>query len=123
MTIAYWCVLGMILFPMIFTALAKTRGDYTHKDPRVYFARLDGWRKRAYWVELNIYESFPPFAAAVIIAQQLHAFQPTVDKLAIGFVVARVLHSLCYIGNQGVLRTLFWMLGFACVIALFVISA
>ena len=39
------------------------------------------------------------------------------------FVVARVLHAVAYIANVDVLRSLIFLVAFACIIGLFVISA
>eukprot|EP01035_Chromulina_nebulosa_P035064 gene35064-47116_t len=41
--------------------------DFDNAAPRVMLAKLDGWRQRANWAQLNGFEAFPPFAAAVII--------------------------------------------------------
>jgi len=78
---------------------------------------------RAHWAHLNSFEAFPPFAAAVLIAQQLGAAQGRIDLLAIAFVVLRVLYGICYLADQATLRSLVWAAGFACTVALFVIGA
>lgn len=122
MTIAYWCVLIMIVFPYLFTALAKTGAGFNNHDPREYLSRLSGWRKRAHFIQLNSFESTPAFAVAIIIAHLLHAPQPTLDKLAIAFVIIRVIYAICYLSDLALLRTLFWGAGLACVIALFFIG-
>ena len=72
MSTAYWCVLAAALLPYAFTGLAKFSGPrrYDNHAPRDYLDKLDGWRKRAHWAQLNSFEAFAPFAAGVIIAQQ-----------------------------------------------------
>jgi len=120
MTIAYICVLIMILIPYFFVGLAKMAPGFNNATPRDSIATVKGWRKRAYWVQLNCFESFPPFAVAVIIASQLHAVQDTVDNLSIAFILSRVAHAISYFANKTHLRTLFWTIGFGCVIAIFV---
>ena len=122
MTIAYWCVLIMILFPYLFTLLAKSGTGFNNSNPREYLEKVEGWRKRAHWVQVNNFETFPAFAAAVIIAHLLQADQTMVNRLAIGFVIARTLHAIYYLANKASLRTLFWFLGLGCVLALFFIS-
>ncbi|CAN5236588.1 MAPEG family protein [soil metagenome] len=123
MTIAYWCVLGMIIFPYIFAFLTKTGPNYNNNDPRAYLEKLSGWRRRAYNIELNSFEITPAFGLAVIIAHLAHAPQLTLDKLAIAFVITRIIYALCYIFDKASLRTLFWTLGIGCIIGLFYISA
>lgn len=123
MTIAYWCILIMIVFPYFFTVLAKSGPGFNNHDPREYLARVEGWRKRAHWVQVNNFETFPAFAVSVIIAHQLQANQVFVNYLAISFVIARILHAICYLADRPSLRTLFWFIGFGCVAAIFIISS
>ena len=58
----------------------------------------------------------------VIIAQQLHANQSTINLLAIAFIVARIFHGIFYVKNLSYLRSTAWFVGFACMIALFLIN-
>lgn len=124
MTIAYWCILLAALLPYVFVSFAKVLAPgYNHATPREYCESLTGWRKRAYWAQLNGFEAFPAFAVAVLIAQHSFVEQPTIDTLAIIFILARVLHGICYIFDKNLLRTLVWTIGFACTIALFLVAA
>ncbi len=127
MTCAYWCVLVAAYLPIVWTGLAKfSGGDFVpaaNRTPRDFLERLSGWRKRAHWAQLNGFEAFPPFAAAVIIAHLAHAPQPTVNMLALTFVILRVLHGIFYIVDRAALRSLVWLGAVACVVALFVLSA
>ena len=122
MTIAYWCVLAIIIFPYIFTTLAKWGPEYDNYS-RAYLDHLKGWRKRAYWVRSNTFEGSPGFMAAVIIAQQLDAVQSSIDNLAIAYILTRIIYAICYITDKATLRTIFWLLGLGCIISLFVIAA
>lgn len=123
MTLAYWCVLAAALLPYPYTLLAKTRRDYDNRSPRAYLETVVGWRRRAHWAQLNSFEAFPPFAAAVIIAHQSGAAQATVNALALGFLGARLAHGLCYLADRATLRSLAWLAAWACVIALFITAA
>ena len=123
MTTAYWCVFIIILFPYLFTTLAKTGRHFSNSDPRTYLDKLTGWRKRAHYVQLNSFEALPAFGLAVIIAQLAHAPQGTLDKLAMVFVIARIFYGICYLADKALFRTLFWGVGLACVIGMFYISA
>ena len=122
MTLAYLCVLVAIFLPFVFAGLAKSRGDFDNARPREWLAQVDGWRQRAHWAQLNTFEAFPPFAAAVIIAHQLQAAQGWVDALAVLFIVFRAGYGLCYILDRPTLRSLAWTGGFACVIGLFLVA-
>jgi uncharacterized MAPEG superfamily protein len=49
MTIAYWCVLVVVLLPYFLSVAARSavsRHEYV-RDPRSYSESLTGWRKRA----------------------------------------------------------------------------
>lgn len=121
MTLAYYCVLVAGLLPYVATLVAKA-GAFSLKDnhnPREVLERRTGVRKRAHWAQLNGFEAFPFFAAAVLIAHARGAEQGTVDGLAVAFVGARVIYLLCYLADQASLRSLFWFAGFGSAIALF----
>lgn len=120
MTIAFWCVLAAALLPYVFTLVAKSAPKYNNHSPREFLEKQEGYHKRAHWVQLNSFEAFPAFAAAVIIASQVGANQGTVDILALSFIGARVLYGVAYLADKPALRSLVWMAGLACVIGLFV---
>jgi uncharacterized MAPEG superfamily protein len=119
MTVAYVCVLIAALLPYAFAGIAKWSGDFDNRAPREYLSRLSGHRQRAHWVQLNAFESFPVFAAAVLIAHQRGAPQSRVDALALAFVAARVLYGACYLADLATLRSLVWIASMAVVVALF----
>ena len=123
MSIAYWCILAAALLPYPFTLLAKSGPGFSNRTPRAYLGALSGWRQRADWVQQNSFEAFPPFAAAVIVAQQLAAPQHWVDGLALVWIAARLVYGACYIADAPALRSLAWTLAIGCVIALFGLAA
>jgi uncharacterized MAPEG superfamily protein len=124
MTTAYWCVLIIISLPYVWVLMARLPGFSLQNNlmPRPVAEHFTGIKQRIYWAHQNALEAVAPFAAAVIIAQQLHAPQMTVDNLAVFFVVIRIAHALAYMANQGVLRTLIFLAGMSCVVSLFVVS-
>ena len=122
MTIAYWCVLIMIVFPYVFTILAKSGGHFNNHDPRRYLEKSTGWRRRAHYVQQNSFESTPAFGIAVIISHLAHASQPMLDKLAIVFVISRIIYAICYLGDKALLRSLSWAIGMGCLIGLFYVA-
>lgn len=127
MTIAYWCVLVAGLLPFVWTSTAKFSGrGFAPKDnhnPREFLETLDGTRKRAHWAQLNAFEAFPLFAAAVIIAQLAGGAPHTIDMLALAFVVLRILHGIFYVTDKATLRSVVWFAAVGCDIALFVVAA
>ena len=126
MTTAYWCVFIAALLPYLGTATAKAGGRMpipANHEPREWLETLSGWKKRAHWYQLNSFEAFPAFAAAVIIASLLQAPQTRIDQLALAFIAFRVAHYVCYLADWAIPRTFVWIGGFACVIWLFLLGA
>lgn len=120
MTIAYWCVLFMGLFPYVAAGIAKKGFEgYDNGMPRQWLAKQTGFRARANAAQANLFESLPFFFAAVIIASIANAPQARVDWLAIGFVIARITYLVCYVVNWPTTRSIVWLTGLACVVAIF----
>ena len=122
MPFSYICLMVAMALPYLWVALSKARPGYNNHAPRVTLERSDGWRQRANWAQLNAFEAFPPFAAAVIIANSQPVSTSTVNLLAGAFIVCRILHGLLYIADQATLRSIIWAGGFGCVIGLFIVS-
>lgn len=123
MTTAYWMILVAGLLPYWATVTSKWRRDYSNAAPRAGVDRLAPRNQRAYWAQLNAFEAFPLFAAAVIIAHLARANQAWVDGLAVAFVGFRVAYTLAYIYDKPTLRSLVWSGGVFCVIGLFIAAA
>jgi uncharacterized MAPEG superfamily protein len=123
MTTAYWMILVAGLLPYWPTVASKWRRDYSNAAPRAGVDKLAPRNQRAYWAQLNAFEAFPLFAAAVIIAHLAGADQSRIDGLAMAFVGFRVLYTLAYIYDRPGLRSLLWSGGLLCVMGLFVVAA
>lgn len=123
MTVAYWCVLIAGVMPLIAIGIAKAGGErYNNRHPRVWLDKQQGYRARAAAAELNSFEAFPFFAAAVIIAQLTNAPQGRLDILAVAFVLARIAYLVCYLADWHWARSLVWFAGYAACIAIFLSS-
>lgn len=122
MTIAYACLLAAALLPYVWTVVAKRSAPgFDNRDPRGWLARQDNPRvQRANAAQLNAFEAFPAFAAAVLMAQLAGVDAGRVAALAVAFVALRVLHGICYLAGVHIARTLAWAAGIACVVALMV---
>jgi uncharacterized MAPEG superfamily protein len=120
MTIAYWCILFMGLFPYVAAGIAKKGFEgYDNGMPRQWLAKQTGFRARANAAQANLFESLPFFFAAVIIASIANAPQGRIDLLAIGFVVARIAYLVCYVADWPSTRSIAWLAGLACLVAIF----
>ncbi len=120
MTLAFWCVLVAGFLPYIGTLTAKIGGDrFDNANPREWLSAQSGFRKRANAAQLNGFEAFPLFAAAVIIAHMTGAPQARIDLLAVTFVVARLFYIGFYLADVHMLRSLAWFVGIGSAVALF----
>lgn len=128
MTLAYWCVLIVILLPYVCTVIAKIVGDRfgpaANRDPRAWLDQQQGMARRANAAQLNGFEAAPAFAAAVIIAHLAGgAQQGTLDTLALVYVASRVAYVLCYLADLARLRSAVWFVGVGIIVALFCVAA
>lgn len=123
MTFAFWTLLIAALLPYVTVGFAKFGGPgYDNAAPRQFLDGLGGWRSRADWAHRNHFEAFAPFAAGVLVAHLVHAPQGRVDLLAGMFLLLRLGYTAAYLADLPSLRSVFWALGFACVVALFCIG-
>jgi len=123
---AYWCVLIAALLPYVWIFVAKTGAPkYNNRNPRAWIAKQEGNYKvqRANAAHLNAFEAFAPFAAGVVLAQLAGVDHGRIALLAVAFVALRVLHGVFYVADVAIARSLTWMAGYACVIALLVLAA
>ena len=125
MSIAYWCILVAAVLPYVWVAIAKSGAPgYNNKDPRGWVAKQENYRVRnAHAAHLNAFEAFPTFAAGVLMAQFAGVDASRISVLALAFVAFRVLHGIFYLGAIHRLRSLCWLGGFACVVALMLLAA
>jgi uncharacterized MAPEG superfamily protein len=125
MSTAYWCVLIAALLPYVWIGFAKGgAADYNNKDPRGWMAKQQSYRVRnANSAHLNAFEAFPPFAIAVLMAQFTQVDAQLVAWLAMAFIALRILHGAFYLAGLHRFRSLVWVSGLSCVIALMMLSA
>jgi uncharacterized MAPEG superfamily protein len=122
MTAALWCVFIAALLPYPFAAAAKWSRRFDNAKPRDYLEQTQGWRKRAHWTQLNSFEVFPAFAAAVIIAHLLKGPSAAANLLAEAFVILRILYGICYLADKATLRSITWVAAQLCTIGLFIVA-
>ena len=120
---SYLCLLIAGLLPVICAGIAKAGAKgYDNHDPRAWMAQLTGRRARADAAQANSFEAFPFFAAGILLALQAGVDTARIDALATIFVLARVVYIACYLNDRASLRSLFWTLGYLCVLSLFVLA-
>ena len=124
MTFAYVCIVIALMLPIILAGIAKKESEVqiNNNNPRDYIRNLNGKAKYAYGAEQNSYESFPPFAIAVIVAHLTGGTQLTVDILAGLYIFSRLMYIVFYLQGKGTLRSTTYMVGLISTIALFFVS-
>lgn len=122
MTIAEFCLLGMVVLTIAVIAPAKFAGrrEFDNANPRDPGFYTTGFRARSLGAHQNGLEAFPLFATAVLLAEFRGVPQHVVDGLALAFLGIRVAYAICYLGNRPSLRSLVWTLALACNVAIFV---
>jgi uncharacterized MAPEG superfamily protein len=128
MTTPFWCLLVAVLIPYFLSPIVvaqrvKQLGKLDNKYPREQQAKLTGLGARAQAAENNAFEALPIFASAVFVSHLAGANPSTAATLSLVFIAARLAHAIFYLTNIDALRSLSWLVGLACCIALFVISA
>ena len=101
MTIAIWCIFIAATLPYV--AFGFVKGLDPNQPRRA--GDLIGKAARAYGAHLNGLETFPWFAAAVIVAHMVGGPSRIADILAVVYVVIRIGHMAAYISGRQPLRS------------------
>lgn len=118
------CLLMTMLMPMLAkapVAVAMNRLDgYDNRYPRDQQAKLEGFGARALAAHQNCFEALTYFTPAAVAVMALGAIDNTAIWLSVLFVVCRVFYVIMYWMDLDKLRSIFWIIGFGCSIALVV---
>jgi len=117
MTIAIWCILIAQILPYIAFGFVK---GLDPEQPRFHLGDLKGQSVRAYGAHLNGLETFPWFAAAVIVSQVVGGPSRIVDLLAVVYILVRIGHLAAYISGRQPLRTGAFAVGQLLALAIFI---
>lgn len=123
MTIPLWCLFFAGLMHTLSKAplgsyMAKAPGGYNNNMPREQAASLEGVGKRALAIHLNQIESFPLFAAGVLVATATSINSNIVDYLALAYVAARIIYIPLYLKDIATMRSVVWGIGYLSSLAL-----
>jgi uncharacterized MAPEG superfamily protein len=125
MTVAEWCVFGAVMLYLLTIAPFKVTGSrrFDNSKPRDPAFFQDPLRARALGAHINGIETFPFFAAAVLLAEFRASPQNLVNELAVLFLIVRIAYVLTYLGDRPTLRTILWNVGFAINLGIFFMPA
>lgn len=121
MTIAEWSLLAAVLIYLFTISPVKVVGhsqfdNAKPRDPQFY---QDPLRARALGAHANGIETFPFFAAAVLLAEFRQSSQGWIDAFAVAFVLLRLAFVAAYLANRPTLRSVLWNLAFLANLAIF----
>ena len=119
----FWSILIVMGVSYLAGLLAKCDKDYDNSAPRLYSSHLTGRRKRAYWAHQNGIEIFPVYVSAIFVAHLQSVDPAIINNVAIYFIISRVLYTCAYICDKPTMRSIFWGIGLAFLIGLFILSA
>ena len=124
MTFAYVCIVIAIIMPITLASISKKGSEvpFNNNEPREHIRHLNKRAKCAYGAEQNCYESFPPFAIAVLVAHLMGGAQLTIDILAGLYIFSRLMFVVFYLQGRGTLRSVTWMVGLIATISLFFVG-
>jgi uncharacterized MAPEG superfamily protein len=125
MPFAYWMILAAALLPYLTIFIVKYGGRErpANDRPRAWLDARSGWQQRGDWAHRNHFETFPIFAAAVLVAEQTHGAQARIDLLAGLYVAVRLVYTALYLADKPSLRSAVWTVGFALTVWLFLLGA
>ena len=125
MTIPFWCLFAGCVIPFLLSASsgyfrAQQFGSADNKNPRAQQAALEGTGARLVAAQKNAWEALAIFTAAVAV-NSLHGYGEgwLSGVLALVWLGARILHPIFYVYDLDKLRSLIFLVGFACSLALF----
>jgi uncharacterized MAPEG superfamily protein len=117
MTIAIWCILIAVTLPYVAFGFVK---GVDPNQPRYHVGDLVGQSARAYGAHLNGLETFPWFAAAVIVAHMVGGPSRIADILAVVYILLRVGHMAAYIAGRQPLRSAAFTISQFVAVAIFI---
>ena len=120
MTIAIWCILIAAALPYIAFSFVK---GIDGRQPRAGVGGLEGQAARAYGAQLNGFETFPLFAAAVIVSHIVGGPSTAANILAVIYVLLRVGHMAAYIADRQPLRSAAFTVAQLVAAAIFILPA
>lgn len=112
----------LIYLPFLVVGYARVQVGYDIAAPRALFDKLPAYAQRATWAHQNSFETFMTFAAAALMAYVTGVNSPVAVGAGIAFVTARLFHSVFYITNVPLARSLMFGIGSICSAILVVLS-
>ena len=113
MTTLIICLLIAVILPYLVKiplgyAMQLAPGGYNNNYPREQQAKLTGLGARALGAHQNGFESLIVFSTAALTAMATNHVTANVEKLAIAYIILRVIYNVLYLMNLATLRSTVW---------------
>jgi uncharacterized MAPEG superfamily protein len=122
MPTVFWCILAAAILPILSVFPAKLNKSFDNARPRDPEYWRDGFRARAQGAQANGFEAFPLFAVAVFVGLNQGGDPHWIDRLAVLFVLLRIIYIGCYWADRATPRSLAWAASFLTSLAIFTSS-
>ena len=122
------CLLAATFMPMMCAWIASYHryqqfdGKVDNKMPRIQSSKLEGVGHRAYAAQQNCWEALAVFSAALLALHMSSVVLASVATLCTVFVLLRAAYIVCYLTNQDIFRSLFFIGGFGINVYLFYLA-
>ena len=100
----------------------KQFGEVDNKNPRVQNANLQDAGARAVSAQKNAWEAAIVYIAALVAVTSANVPVADYETLTLVFLALRVLHGVCYIVNQDILRSLAFTAGYGICIYMMILA-
>lgn len=118
MGLLIWTLFIAVLLPFIAkvpVAIAMHRlNGYDNNHPRNQQEKLSGFGARALAAHQNAFESLIVFSPAILIAIATHNTGELIQKIAITYIVTRLVYNILYLLNFSTLRLIVWAISLFC---------
>ncbi len=123
MTTLLVCLFIAVILPYltkipVVLAVKKAGLPYDNNHPRAQQAHLEGFGARAVAAHQNSFESLLVFATAALTALATGHTGPTIQILALVYIVSRCVYHCLYLMNLATLRSTVWFVGLLCCLAM-----
>lgn len=122
MPLSIWCILIVAILPILSAYPAKLNKGFNNADPRNADYWREGFRARAYAAQADGFEAFPLFAVSVLVGLGQGGDPHWVDRLAVLFILLRIIYIFCYWTDRATPRSAAWSAAFLACVGLFTSS-
>ena len=127
MTITLWSLFLGAFLPYIWFGIATPlrKAEFGHADndlPRLQEAKQTGRGARAMGAHANAFEALAVWAPAVLAAHATNPASTVAPKLAVAWMVVRIVHGIVYISGVAGVRSAMFGIGLICTVLMYLVA-